>query len=507
MFQLQKINKNAGSQNGNQDGNQNGNQRDTDLSPYVISYTWSGDVEQAGRKLEFEIAYTTKDKDWTNAVLELGDEVRFSYMDDKTHELFPLFEGRIFSRSRDSESYTMSFVAFDNIIYLAKSRITRKYANVTVGDAIRQTIHDFSIEPGTMPDLSVVCSFIADNISATDAIKQALSYQSALDGKGYHIYMTNGKLNVVSMNDQVVENFLISDETNLTGSSVSESVEDMVSKVVVVDSTGQKKGEMPNSLDMERFGTIQAICRADPKQDDATQARAMLKTVAHDMSVHALGQIQCIAGFSVDIMEEQLKGRFFIKSDSHHIEGNTHTMDLSLVFNKLLGDEKEELDSASYNANPDYVPPKEIKTSKSKKGSRKTAGGDTIDSCMQNFDGTVSPYGEKGSVDRATIAAAGFSPFAASEYNAGVKGCSDLFSDASAKGLSIPYDPSQLEKGDMIVYSRRSVPDPNCHVTVYDGNGGCWGSRAGGGSFHHYEKSIDMGSDYYPSGIIKTSRG
>lgn len=237
MFQLAKINKQ--NTETRQDGKENEQPKNTDLSVYVISYTWSGDVEQAGRKLEFDIAYTTKDKDWTNAVLELGDEVQFSFLDDKTQETFPVFRGRIFSRSRDSESYTMRFVAFDNIIYLAKSRITRKYTNVTVADAIRQTIHDFSIEAGTMPDLSVVCSFIADDISATDAIKQALSYQSAQDGKGYHIYMTDGKLNVVCTNDQVVENFLISDETNLTGASVSESIEDMVSKVVVVDSTGQ----------------------------------------------------------------------------------------------------------------------------------------------------------------------------------------------------------------------------------------------------------------------------
>lgn len=503
MFQLAKINK-ADTENQQADKPQN-----TDLSAYVLSYTWSGDVEQAGRKLEFDIAYTTKDKNWTNAVLELGDEVCFSYTDEVTQEMFPIFQGRIFSRSRDSESYSMRFVAFDNIIYLAKSRITRKYANVTVADAIRQTIHDFNIEAGTMPDLSVVCSFIADDISATDAIKQALSYQSAQDGKGYHIYMTDGKLNVVCTNDQVVEDFLISDETNLTGASVSESVEDMVSKVVVVDSAGQTKGEITNGTDIERFGTIQAICKADPQQDDASQARAMLKTVAHDMAVKALGHIQCIAGFSVDIQEEQLKGRFFIKSDSHRIEGNRHTMDLHLVFNKLLDEQKQELDSASYNANPDYVPPAAA-ASGSKSGapmSGNAAGGDVVDSCMENFDGTVSPYGSNGCVDRATVAAAGYSPFAAQEYNNNVKGCDQLRADAEARGLAISYDLAQLEKGD-IMYNRYSKPDPNWHVVVYDGNGGCWGNSSNVyGCFHHYEGSIDMGSDYYPATIIKTSRG
>ena len=91
MFQLAKINK-ADTENQQADKPQN-----TDLSAYVLSYTWSGDVEQAGRKLEFDIAYTTKDKDWTNAVLELGDEVCFpipmSHAGDVPHfpgaHLFP----------------------------------------------------------------------------------------------------------------------------------------------------------------------------------------------------------------------------------------------------------------------------------------------------------------------------------------------------------------------------------------------------------------------------------
>ena len=48
-----------------------------DLSPYVISYTWAGDLEQAGRKLNFTIAYTTKDSNWTNATVSVGDKVEF----------------------------------------------------------------------------------------------------------------------------------------------------------------------------------------------------------------------------------------------------------------------------------------------------------------------------------------------------------------------------------------------------------------------------------------------
>ena len=80
MFQLQKINKQT-----NTDAAQTEEQKkpeNTDLTGWLISATWSGDVEQAGRKLEFDLAYTTRDKAWQNPELELGDEVLLSSIDD-----------------------------------------------------------------------------------------------------------------------------------------------------------------------------------------------------------------------------------------------------------------------------------------------------------------------------------------------------------------------------------------------------------------------------------------
>ena len=123
MFQLQKINQQTST-----DAAQTEEQKkpeNTDLTGWLISATWSGDVEQAGRKLEFDLAYTTRDKAWQNPELELGDEVLLQCIDDTSQQTFHLFQGRIFGRSRESGSSVMHFTAFDNIVYLAKSRITR----------------------------------------------------------------------------------------------------------------------------------------------------------------------------------------------------------------------------------------------------------------------------------------------------------------------------------------------------------------------------------------------
>lgn len=135
MFQLQRINKKTNTEDAQTEGQKK--PENADLTGWLICATWSGDVEQAGRRLEFDLSYTTRDKSWQNPELELGDEVLFIHIDDKTQQTVHLFQGRIFGRSRESGSSVMRFTAFDNIVYLAKSRITKKYTNVTVADAIR----------------------------------------------------------------------------------------------------------------------------------------------------------------------------------------------------------------------------------------------------------------------------------------------------------------------------------------------------------------------------------
>lgn len=42
-----------------------------DITDFVTKFTWSGDSEQAARKLEFEIIYNTIDKDEVFSILDL----------------------------------------------------------------------------------------------------------------------------------------------------------------------------------------------------------------------------------------------------------------------------------------------------------------------------------------------------------------------------------------------------------------------------------------------------
>ena len=55
-----------------------------DITNYVLKYAWSGDAEQAARKLEFSIAYNTptKDKVFVPLNLKVGGFIYLYWQDD-----------------------------------------------------------------------------------------------------------------------------------------------------------------------------------------------------------------------------------------------------------------------------------------------------------------------------------------------------------------------------------------------------------------------------------------
>ena len=58
---------------------------DFDITNYITKWTWSGDSEQAARKLEFEIVYNTVDKDsvFNPLNLKIGGFIYLYYSEDE----------------------------------------------------------------------------------------------------------------------------------------------------------------------------------------------------------------------------------------------------------------------------------------------------------------------------------------------------------------------------------------------------------------------------------------
>ena len=78
------------------------NWKDTNITGYVTSVSWSGSAKQAARSVVFNVAYSPNDKNVKNLGIKLGDKITFypGYPDDEKTK----FIGMVTCRERRSEA-------------------------------------------------------------------------------------------------------------------------------------------------------------------------------------------------------------------------------------------------------------------------------------------------------------------------------------------------------------------------------------------------------------------
>lgn len=463
---------------------------------YVTKLTWQGSLDQAGRRVDFSIAYTKKDAAWPNLDLKLGDKVTLTCTDTITQKRYVLFAGRIFMQSRASESYEMDFVAYDDLIYLSKSHMTAKYDNATIKSIVQDVCTKLQVTAGKLEceDLSFQCSFVADDMTGTDIIKKALETAQAQTGWTYHVYMAvdpdsgTQSLEIVRANTKI-DDLILSDADYVETAKHSSSIEDMINRVAIVDDAGNTTGYIKNDDDIKKYGLLQANYKYDAKQNTEQSARLLLAKEKDNSEISTRGNIQCIAGYAVEVQEEQIKGTFLIASDSHTIANNVHSMNLTLTY--ITKPDAAANATTEGDVNPQ--PTQSVGT-----GSYSGDIGEAVQAGYNAWAGTTMPHGENGCVEAVTRIGSYYSPFLKNEYDNGVAYVPTLVSDAG--GNVIPFDSSQVEVGDTIVYG------DNDHVVIAAGPGGDYvGNSSSQNQVVHGEDFYNMGG-LYPTKIIKTSR-
>lgn len=319
---------------------------DKDVTEYIISFTWSGDNNEAARKVEFSIAFNnvSKDSTFVNPKIELGSTVIVKYIEsvsDLDNKEITLFKGKIWIQNRDTSSFEKRFTAYDDLIFLAKSKLNKKFKDSTVYDDIKQVANEwgFNVVLDKGVTLDAKGDFIADGMSCTEIFKKALSLQSAKDNKKYSIMALDENNNIIIGDNSTKEvaNFSLTDKTNIISSSHGESIENLVSLVYISDTNGDTSPDksVKGEWALNRFGKVTEIYKPDDKVDTKTAATQLLHSVDIEASLSAIGNIYCVAGKSIEIQEENLKGKFFIKSDSHSFSNGQHTMNLTLDFTQI----------------------------------------------------------------------------------------------------------------------------------------------------------------------------
>lgn len=479
-----------------------------DITDYVQKLTWSGDTDQAARKLDFTIAYNTpaKDKVFTQLNLKVGGFIYLFYRENETADELNIFQGRIFYRKRATDGYSFDFSCFDDLIYVAKSHI-RAVISGTVTAAISQVCGEIGIPVGTLPDgLTANVDFICEDKSGTEALRMILNYQQAADkANGTDTYYLpvciQGKVNIIKKGE-LIDGYTASANTNVFSSEHSESIEGMVNRIKAVDDAGTVCQMFTINDDVTHFGMIQQIYKMQPPKegetvDNVKAAKAKLVRQKDESSLKGLGYIQCITGYAIMVQEEQLKGKFYIKSDTHTFENGQHTMDLTLEY---MPDkpEKPEIEQQDY-AQPVF------KSSSNKMKSKRgvSNGSSTVDAGLSAgwdaWGGQTMANGREGCAEFVGKCGSYYSPFLAQEAENGIVYCPTMVSDADAAGL-LSYDTSDLQKGDVLVYG------DDDHVVIYDGQGGYYGNSSSRNVTVHGGDYTNM-SGMRVTKVIKASRG
>lgn len=315
-----------------------GHVKDISITEYVLRYVWSGDVEQCARRLDFEIAFNTPDKDagFIGLDLKLGGTILLEYVDDYGSST-ELFNGRIFSRKRNSNTYTFEFVAYDQLIYLAKNKLCLAFYNAKATDAINLICSKIGIETAEgNPTLGTLINFMADEKSGSEIIQMILAKVRADTGIVYTASAINGQLTVIKQGT-VIEGYAADASGGVTSADHSENIENMINRVELWDDHGNFVTAITADNDIKEYGMLQEIYKIQPpvegeSVDNYKAAEALLNSIESESQLHAVGNIQCVSGYSVLVKEEGLQGSFLIKSDVHTFENNTHMMDLTLTY-------------------------------------------------------------------------------------------------------------------------------------------------------------------------------
>ena len=291
---------------------------------------WSGSIKTSCRTLE---ATYLKDK----AKFELGQEIEF-IVDEKK-----VFIGKIFKISQNTEEETNTIKAYDNAIMLNKNNFIENFYNIPPSNIAKNILGKLKIEVGELPPDRTKCTFPALDRTGYEIILMAYKLQAAKDNKVYSIVSENNKISVVEQGT-LIPNLSLTSSTNIRQAKYSESIEEMVNKVILYETVeGESKviATKENSEEISKYGVFQRVQEQDKNNEVYLQVNSILKSVQESSDLTVDGNIYLMSGFSVPIKVKtlsQLNLTFLIETDRHVWTSNDYVTYITLAFENVMND-------------------------------------------------------------------------------------------------------------------------------------------------------------------------
>jgi hypothetical protein len=305
-----------------------------DITNLVQEIKWKGRKGSAARSLQVKILDDDGYEHARSGIdVEEGHQCLFKYNGTE------LFRG-IIMKTTQTNKKSMTFLAYDNGIYLANNKDTFTYENKTATDVFKDVCSRFGLPTGEVASCTYkIPELTKSKTTAFDAICDALSLDFDSTGIRHYVSSSKGKLSLLTRRENILQ-WVIEASQNLVSYSYVKSIEDTKTRVKMLSNENKVLAESVNSSLEKKIGVFQDIDTPDETLTSA-QIKALCDSIleeesapAKTLTVEALGIPEVISGIGVFIVIKHLglSRTFYVDEDTHTFKDHKHTMSLKLNY-------------------------------------------------------------------------------------------------------------------------------------------------------------------------------
>ena len=301
-----------------------------DISNLRIKMSISSSLSEVSRTLEL----TLYCKEYREVFL--GEIIEFNGI-----------EYHIFKKDMDSEGGQMNLTCFDKLIYLKKNQASYNFKNQTPEGITNKICSEFNIKVNHIQSTGITINRKFRNVDLYGIIQTAYTMASEKTGKKYYMTYNNG----LTIKEAFVENGVeLKEGLNIIKVSHSEDLQNMINAVIVYNENQEKVQEIKNYSWISLYGKL-SLSFEKNKDGEQEDYNSKLKDIEKTLNVECVSDLSLTTGKCVHITEKDtnIKGLFYIKSDTHNFENSTHTTSLELSFEKIMDEQSSGEEESKEN--------------------------------------------------------------------------------------------------------------------------------------------------------------
>ena len=296
---------------------------DVEILTVLDGMTFSGAKDIVTRQLVFSFLNNPLKKEIPVYKVNVGSRVEWKE-NNKT-----LFLGYVEELPYNTDEDTITLTCQDLMARLVRSTFIGRMKG-TLNELANNICGTFGIKNGIETDNTQVHNIVSDgDLTYYDVLKVACD--TLFDR--YTLYMDGDTLKLITGEQEPVNSFEIG--VNIRGSQFTQSMSDMVTRVLVIDNEGRVLDAVENKEDLQKYGLFQATYNySEDSKNNLADARKLLQGVKNEGTILCNNDNACISGRLINIHEpvNGFEGIFEITSDNHTINTNNSEMTLEVDY-------------------------------------------------------------------------------------------------------------------------------------------------------------------------------